>query len=58
MMSSMLDRPPTAPLVLLRRHAYATAFAGLVVLFLAIFVLVDHLDLPLLADTRPGLTAG
>ena len=42
----------------LRRHGYATAFAGLVVLFLAMFVLVEQLDLPLLTDARPGLTAG
>ena len=42
----------------LRRHVYATAFASLVVLFLAMFVLVEQLDLPLLTDIRPGLTAG
>jgi uncharacterized membrane protein YdjX (TVP38/TMEM64 family) len=41
----------------LRRHVYATAFAGLVVLFLAMFALVEQLQLPLLTDSRPGLTA-
>jgi uncharacterized membrane protein YdjX (TVP38/TMEM64 family) len=43
---------------LLRRHVYATASAGLVVLFLASFMLVEQLKLPLLTDPRPGLTAG
>jgi uncharacterized membrane protein YdjX (TVP38/TMEM64 family) len=42
----------------LRRHVYATVSAGLVVLFLAAFVLVEQLNLPLLTDPRPGLTAG
>src|ERR671916_3242361 len=43
---------------LLRRHVYATVFAGLVLLFLAMFALVEQLRLPLLTDPRPGLTAG
>ena len=43
---------------LLRRHIYATVSAGLAVLFLATFVLVEQLHLPLLTDPRPGLTAG
>lgn len=42
----------------LRRHVYVTAFAGLVVLFLATFALVEQLQLPLLTDPRPGLTTG
>ena len=45
-------------LALLRRNVYATVSAGLVVLFLATFVLVEQLELPLLTDPRPGLTAG
>jgi uncharacterized membrane protein YdjX (TVP38/TMEM64 family) len=45
-------------LALLRRHVYATLSAGLVVLFLTTFVLVEQLNLPLLTDPRPGLTAG
>jgi uncharacterized membrane protein YdjX (TVP38/TMEM64 family) len=57
MMSSMLDKPPVALLVL-RRHVYATVSAGLAALFLATFVLVEQLNLPLLTDPRPGLTAG
>jgi uncharacterized membrane protein YdjX (TVP38/TMEM64 family) len=35
---------------------YAAAIAGLVVLFLATFVLAEELQLPLLTDSRPGLT--
>ena len=45
-------------LALLRRNVYATVSAGLVVLFLATFTLVEQLQLPLLTDPRPGLTAG
>lgn len=45
-------------LALVRRHVYATASASLVALFLASFLLVEQLQLPLLTDPRPGLTAG
>ena len=45
-------------LALLGRNVYATVSAGLVVLFLATFALVEQLQLPLLTDHRPGLTAG
>ena len=45
-------------LILLRRNVYATVSAGLVVLFLATFALVEQLQLPLLTDPRPGLTVG
>ena len=45
-------------LALVRRHVYPTVFAGLVLLFLATFAVVEQLQLPLLTDSRPGLTAG
>jgi uncharacterized membrane protein YdjX (TVP38/TMEM64 family) len=45
-------------LTLLRRHVYTCVFAGLVVLFLATFIVVQQLQLPLLTDSRPGLTSG
>ena len=43
---------------LLRRHVYASASAGLLVLFLAMFLLAEQMQLPLLTDPRPGLTTG
>jgi uncharacterized membrane protein YdjX (TVP38/TMEM64 family) len=42
----------------IRRHVYTTAFAGLVVLFLATFALAEQLQLPLLTDPRPSLGVG
>jgi uncharacterized membrane protein YdjX (TVP38/TMEM64 family) len=46
------------PQSLLGRHVYAAAAAGLMLLFLASFVLIEQLSLPLLTDSRPGLTDG
>jgi uncharacterized membrane protein YdjX (TVP38/TMEM64 family) len=45
-------------LTLIRRHVYAAVFAALVLLFLATFAVVEQSQLPLLTDSRPGLTAG